>query len=87
MTSGSWNVIAKHFVPKIDARPDVTVGWEKKLRECSCWGLEDVSPHLSLLGDAWYLGVLNMRENKPKLGSDCRVLVRETHVKPSGFGR
>ena len=30
VTSGSWNVIAKHFVPKIDARPDVTVGWVKK---------------------------------------------------------
>jgi hypothetical protein len=35
MTSGSWNVIAKHFVPHIDAKPDLMAGWVKKLRECS----------------------------------------------------
>jgi len=40
VTYGSWNVISKYFVPKIDGRPDVTAGWVKKLRECRCCGLE-----------------------------------------------
>ena len=41
-------------------------------------------PPLSLVRDAWYLGVLNMRENKPNLGSDCRIPALKTSVKQSG---
>ena len=46
----------------------------------------DVYSHLSLIGDLWNQKVCTLSENKPNLGSDCRVPVQKPPPKPSGSG-